>query len=409
MIDTRFPPQPHFIDVPLYPTKELPIFSEATSAEVLNGSLVSKFGGEREQWLVGDSASSLLREYFVTTEAKRSERVALPAFACQSLVDAVLDAGQYPVFCDVDEHASISLAAAEFAISHHCDTFIWPTYFGSKPRDETAIGALREADVAIVFDEAQSDPRSSEAATIRRNLEAGEIALYSFGWSKALAASGGGAIYCSKQDLTEFARLRQNVDDQPLASDDEARHVQGALLARINRFSPDFAVKNGFAAAPYDRLDMLLEARTHERNTNVRITPYHARHLLSRLASFDGERSNYIGRYDEIRETVRAVLGERSLTFLEGIDGTPTILALRTEADKRHDTMVYMATQGIQSTWYYYPLNCVSRYGKYEAQADAGSQAVAASIIILPFQSSHTDRQHDAVLGAIRKIPRSLR
>lgn len=382
MIDARFPPQPEQVNVPLYPTKEIVLPNEpSTSEAALSVALQEAFSCEPAQLVVGESASSLLRTYlYQTSETNDGLRVGIPAYCCQSVVDAVIDSGSNPVFYDIAADTSLTAEAVEFLAAEGCEICVWPTFFGSRERDQKLVDRLHEVGISIVYDEAQADMLSDLGSNTRRRLETGDIAIYSFGASKMLAGTGGGALY-ERYISDEVEGVRNSVSSEPMPEPAQAHSI----------------------AIPHQRnLATLLELREYEGSPNVRINPYDAAFALNQLDEYtQARRDSHDAAYEELRQTIAENFGIKTLSLMEGIEGTPAIVALNIAAEDRYDFMARLSSQAVQTTWYYYPINRISRYRDYPAQRDAGSAAVAESVVVLPFQWTHTDAHRDQLLKAL--------
>lgn len=405
MIDTRFPPESHQISVPLYPTKE--ISASGGGLKVYDQNAVQEFsnafGCRPEDTVLGNSASSLLREYLRLKVRNDKLTISLPSFSCQSLVDAIIDSGNLPQFYDLDENANVSGSAHDFVLRKGTDMFLWPSYFGTRQRDRTVIESLRERNISIIFDDAQSSPFSEESSNTRKDLHEDEVILYSFGWSKAFACSGGGmlcgisernhAVYKLREHITELSERNTSS-----TSDDEKKE--------LDTFPHRAAVGNpSYTQQPiYSKLDDLLEMRVHEGAELEPMSRYCVQQILGRLATLDHITIGHKKAYEGIRNDILGKLGLSSLSLLDSIQGSPTILALKVDNSLRYGMMEHFSQRGIQTTWYYYPLNLVDRYRCYPSQSLKGSLSLAGAVLILPLQPYHTTEQVMLLEDAVRDL-----
>lgn len=381
-IDSRYPPQLE-AKVPLYPEQTRELTSDTSKApETLQQRLYELFGDTSTITTLGYSASSLVSQYVM------NERVGLPHFSCQSLADAVIDAGATPVFYDINADATISDSGVDFALNEGCGTFIWPTFFGASWRDGTQIDKLRSNGLKIIFDDAQADFFSSDAQRTRESIRGDDTVLYSFGSSKLLAGTGGGAI----QGLKHNSRLASLKEEQRL-SHYGITAIEPSSLPVDNVVLPLFATQ-----------EELLEARGHIPITKHNIDDSDALSALQQIERHLTAKDRHAARYSEVRGAIIDSLGLSALRFIEDINPVPTILALRVDPTERYDMMSEFAELGIQPTWYYHPIHRISRYSEYLAQDDEGAASVANSVIILPFQWTHTDDQVEVLIDAINKI-----
>lgn len=381
-IDSRYPPQME-VNVPLYPEQAREITGDKSKApKMLHQKLTDLFGDASTVTTLGYSASSLISQYVV------NERVGLPHFSCQSLVDAVIDAEATPVFYDITTDATISDYGVDFALSEGCDTFIWPSFFGASWRDDIKINKLRNNGLKIIFDDAQADFFSEDAQRTRESIIGDDTVLYSFGPSKLLAGTGGGSIHGLKlnsrlvsiKEKRRLSHFRNTYDDSDLVELDD-------------KVLPSFATQ-----------EELLEARGHLVIKKLNIDNSDALSALQQIELHLTAREKHAERYVEVRDAIINSLGMSALRLIEGIKPTPTILALHVDPAERYNIMSEFAERGIQSTWYYHPINRIGRYNEYPSQDDEGATTVANSIMILPFQWTHTDKQVEVLIDAINKI-----
>ena len=113
-------------------------------------------------------------------------------------------------------------------------------------------------------------------------------------------------------------------------------------------------------------------------------------------------------RYNYIRTEIVEALGENALDYIQNMDEPPSILAIKVPPKIRYNVLSLLSAEGIQTTWYYYPINRINRYQKYISQEDEGSAEVAGSVVILPFQWRHSDLQVESLAKALRKIKGTL-
>ena len=368
-IDTRYPPQPQPTEVPLYPSRPHMEADPTTpdSVQQLSDTLQAHFGSETDNFVLGASASALLQAHLQHTSAARSQRVALPIFSCQSLVDAVVGSGSSPIFYDIEPDGSIGTRGVNFAIHEQAQTYVWPAFFGSRQRDQALIDRLHNAGSAIVFDDAQANPFDTISAATRASLTERDIALYSFGGSKLVAGAGGGALIAGG-----------DIDSLQTAVANNSNREQLEVSQPLEHFATQ---------------DSLLESRQPQHNPALAMAAGDARHNISQIQGTLNSSARHAERFARTRQAIAHALGKDALDYIGLVSDTPSIMAVQVKPRTRYDFMAALATQGVQTTWYYYPINRVSRYQCYPAQQDIGSAAIAASVVVLPFQWTHSDAQ----------------
>lgn len=390
-LDSRYAPQPESLKVPLYPEADIvEPGPENTKVELALGKELSlSLGVNPDSLILGTSASSLIRAYIAhkVSDERANELVAVPHYSCQSLIDAVIDGGGVPVFYDIEPDARVAQKGIDYAIRAGCSIFVWPTFFGASERNGELVSELRQAQINTIFDDAQADLFSAGAQQTRSQVQRDEIVAYSFGKSKLLASSGGGSLY------------------GPLGSDYSPVIRDLVLQAKPGQSSLQESVgHNQEPQFVFDTQDALLESRAHEGSPNLRMSELDAVNALRSLNRYLMIHQEHQERYRYLRDVLVKTFGETSLHFLQDIDNAPSILAIKVPANRRYEIMVRLSEEGVQSTWYYYPIHRISRYRDYPAQDDIGAIEVAGSIIMLPFQWKHTDEQVDTLARAINKL-----
>ncbi len=387
MIDARFPPQPTSLEVSLYKsdTREGPDSNRPTTELHQVLSRVLGLGDDR-QLLTGKCASSLLRAYTsgLTDLSHETLSIAVPAFSCKSLVDATIGPGSRPVFYDVDHRAEVVSRGVDYAIARGCKMFIWPAFFGTRNRDQQLVARLHEAGIRIVFDEAQANPLDAHDTT---DLGPDDILLYSFGKTKMVAGNGGGALVAGKDDSVASQVSRNMV----LAEDHTDSNLQ---LPRVSN-----------TQLAFDRQDLLLENLSPSVYSNSEIDNSSASPAIQWFTDYPAEyQKSHADNYELLSCGVRDFLGYAAMNLLTKVHGTPSICAIQLDPRSRYDCMSRLAEEGIQTTWYYYPISLLSRYRHFDAQPLFGTLDVASSVVVLPFQWKHGRDDIAKVVAALEKI-----
>jgi dTDP-4-amino-4,6-dideoxygalactose transaminase len=129
------------------------------------------------------------------------DEVVVPSFTFYASVEATVNAGATPVFCDVDPVTfCLTRETVERAVTDRTKAIVAVDLFGWLP----PLDDLRELGLPILEDAAQA--HGAERAG-RRSGTLGDAATFSFFPSKNLGALGdGGAIVTSDDELAEVAR-----------------------------------------------------------------------------------------------------------------------------------------------------------------------------------------------------------
>ena len=129
------------------------------------------------------------------------DEVVVPSFTFYASVEAVVNAGATPVFCDVDpETFCVTRQTVERAVTERAKAIVAVDLFGWLP----PLDELHELGLPILEDAAQA--HGAERAG-RRSGTYGDAGTFSFFPSKNLGALGdGGAIVTDSDELDEVAR-----------------------------------------------------------------------------------------------------------------------------------------------------------------------------------------------------------
>ena len=129
------------------------------------------------------------------------DEVVVPSFTFYASVEAAVNAGATPVFCDVDPHTfCVTRATVEAALTDRTKAIVAVDLFGWLP----PLDELRDLGVPILEDAAQAHGAEREG---RRAGSLGDAATFSFFPSKNLGALGdGGAVVTDDDDVAELVR-----------------------------------------------------------------------------------------------------------------------------------------------------------------------------------------------------------
>jgi dTDP-4-amino-4,6-dideoxygalactose transaminase len=130
---------------------------------------------------------------------RRGDDVVVPSFTFYASVEAVVNAGANPVFCDVDpETFCVTRETVEAAITEETKAIVSVDLFGYLAPDVTDLG------LPVIEDAAQAHGATRDG---RRAGAMGTAATFSFFPSKNLGGLGdGGALVTDDDDVAELAR-----------------------------------------------------------------------------------------------------------------------------------------------------------------------------------------------------------
>jgi dTDP-3-amino-3,4,6-trideoxy-alpha-D-glucose transaminase len=129
------------------------------------------------------------------------DEVVVPSFTFYASVEAAVNAGATPVFCDIDPTTfCITRETVAAALTPRTKAIVAVDLFGYLP----PLDELRDLGIPVLEDAAQAHGAEREG---RRSGTFGDAATFSFFPSKNLGALGdGGAIVTDDDDLAEIAR-----------------------------------------------------------------------------------------------------------------------------------------------------------------------------------------------------------
>ena len=406
-MDTRFPPIPKKVRVPLYPQKTRIDVAVLPNARMrLLQLLASELQCDTARIILASSASASLYIYLKATNG-HGKSVALPAFNCPSLARAIVMAGCQPVFTDIDANSSITMKSIQFAIEQKCQYFVWPNYFGMREHSLTMMNALRKAGILIIFDEAQSFPVLAGERDYT-DLSYADAVLLSFGTSKPLAGDGGGALYLPNG--TE--KLHNKISRMVRVTDMSSQYTERFKEAIINRLVlsfPRFVYKLGVKSLPYSNLDSLLNVTAKKWDTNLSMSKYVAKTSYKHLVTINNGLKSFEAHYAILSDKVKDLFGDNSLQLVDRVRGVPSILAIKIPKDERYSFLDFCSRNDIQVTWYYYPLSLLRAYKSSVAEPLNSTNQISESIVVLPFQWLHSNKQFKIIIRALSNYPETTK
>ena len=402
MIDTRLPPLSKRVEVPLYPQKtKLPVIATLASVNKLALLFTKILSCPIDNLLFTASASAGLYGYLKQLN-QPNIKVALPAFSCESLIEAVVQAGCIPVFTDIGPNVEVMIKNAKFAVTQGCNYFILPNYFGRRNPPERVMQILERGNIEIILDEAQSFT-ALKRNTNPREYERVKVVLFSFGISKGVAGTGGGLLYMRKPDKA-LKSLRRLVEFELTTNKSYFERLRNALVELIYLYSPKLVINLGLKGKFYDRLDLLIERSSVVNLVKIGINPIDAKVAYKNLKRQTKTASKHTRDWGELSDALSTKLGAGSLMFLNGISGVPNIVAVCVNPSERYQLFCNLSLNNIQTTWYYFPMTEVERYSSYCSEALINTPKVSSSIVILPFQWQHSVYQRRHLIQVIKGL-----
>lgn len=250
-----------------------------------------------------------------------------------------------------------------------CDIVIHVDFFGPRSNSKVEITKLIEMTNTIIKDDAQSFPISKKLPQYYHDTSL--IVLTSFGYSKPLAATGGGAmIFCGNQvapdlSLVNYAQLLQN------------NYFSSCLLDYTNH-----------------QVQQIIQQPCKPASIGI-----HQSNLTSsKLSQFNNKIAVSTDRYKQIIE----LLPRRATLPIHNITPFASIFAIY--CTDRANVAQQLAAQGIESTWYYLPLNSLDYFQHLAVLGNNNAYIISKHILILPFQAWHTNKQFNILIEKLSEI-----
>ncbi len=161
----------------------------------------------------------------------RGASVILPSFCCYSVLEAVLSAGCYPQFVEVDDNLNIDPVDVKRKINNKTKAILVPHLFGKSAQILKLKKIAQKNNLFLIDDAAQS-------IGVRNNEKFlgtfGDMGILSFGPFKSLSGIGGGAVLTDNSDtfekIKEFFKKREKTDDR-------LKPIKILLKSKFRKFS----------------------------------------------------------------------------------------------------------------------------------------------------------------------------
>ena len=177
------------------------------SVEKLESEIASTFGLVPKSVVAVSSGTAAL-QVLLTGAHLDNKHVALPAYACVAIENAIHGSGLIPVHVDSEKNSPLIPSALE--LTRETGAIIGISTFGHHYRFETETKALRIADITHSLGEGHKQRDFS-----------GDVAIASLSATKLITSGGqGGVILCKSESLAEELRDLRDFD---MKRDDKSR------------------------------------------------------------------------------------------------------------------------------------------------------------------------------------------
>ncbi len=303
------------------------------------------------------------------------DEVVLPSISFLGAAHAVVAAGATPVFCDVDPRTLNPTAEHLAATITQRTRAVLILHYGGVPCDMDDICRLVDAEgLALIEDSACS------VASLYRDRPCGtfgDIGLWSFGPVKIVATGDGGMIYCRNQQMT-------------------------AQLDRLVFLG--LASESGFSSRARDRWWELEVSCVGRRAVTNDIASAIGLEQLKKLPAFINRRRQIHERYDcelgsiaWLRTPPAPPAHAQSSYYMYWIQTTPAL---------RNRLAAFLRTEGIYTTFRYYPLHRVPLFASTAALPHA--DCAADSTLCIPLHQSLSETDATRVIEAIHEFGRTV-
>lgn len=405
-MDTRFPPLIERIKVPLYPVwKEFLIACKASlgnrSGERLDIFLESYYGANKQQIILANKGSSAFYLFLKAYAASQNSlvKVAIPAFFCPEVCQAILRAGCIPVFLDLTTSFMFDEKSIFFALRNGCQVIVWPQLFGTREPCKRMVEMIKNSPLIIVNDEAQSFPDFGY-----RPLFEPDISLFSFGSSKKIGGVGGGGLCVHNLELLKNIKI-----DKPdcHTNFNFFPHISSILKKTGRNLSYSIARKLNLCSQLEKNLDVLLEKKPFA-YAEMAVNELSSYQKSVNYAAIESMHENFdimLSETEDLKLEVKETLGARSLDYIQEIP-YPSIFALNCSTTQqraaRYQLSSFFSRQKIQTTWYYFPLSHLSFLKHYPCEELKFTLTLAESILIFPWHWKHTTKQRKFLKRGLR-------
>lgn len=398
VIDARFTARPDNIKVPLYPfmhNLDIRFILDNYKPGSLKEKIGDHFAIDQENILLANSATEALL-YYLQNSIKTKLKIALPAFFCPYFAGALKQAQHDLYLYDVDQTFKMNINSASKIVDAKCDMVILPDFWGVRDISEQLVDYFVKNSVSVVIDEAQSFPLSARKHIYKKDL----VVLFSFGKNKPLASIGGGGIaLCGS-----LSNQRINLE---AGSVGDMKAFISLCKQKIIKILLQHSRKLYEKVYPVEKhLDRHLHKQlSASQNTYDTFRPISR--LQESMAYYNWKclKSKLLkqGARTEILQQIFSSYRYNLQKPYEILMPYPVILSIL--VSDRYNFSTKMAACGIETTWYYYPLNRLAFFKDCVCEGTTGADYLAQNIIILPFQFHHTDRQFNRLCKALKENP----
>lgn len=302
------------------------------------------------------------------------DEVVLPSNGFIANANCVVDAGARPVFCDIGDDVPNARVEDILAVLTPRTKAVMVLHYGGYPGEVEKIAALcAERGIALIEDAAVSVASSAHG---RMCGTFGDFGVWSFDSRKVITTGDGGMVYVRDPEVARRARRL-------------------AYHGLEDRSSFTTAAKSPHLWWSFDIEDI------GRRLVGNDMTAAMGKVQLGRLGEFVDRRRAIAQRYDRALAGVPGIRIPPPLP--EGHLSTHYFYWVRFDSTAIRDAVSEdLLAQGIYTSWRYYPLHRIKRYGSADADLPV-TELVSDTALLLPAHQDLRDEEVDLVAREVIK------
>lgn len=295
--------------------------------------------------------------------------VAVPGYICKSVIDAIISIGLTPYLYDIDDEMVITEENLKIYCNLKASTaIILVNYFGRtdfKKIIDILITSKKYSNV--IFDEAQSFPLLS-----KQNQYIGEriYSVISFGHSKPICSLGGGALVAHSQYLNSAIKLNISIPKQQ----------RSTSFSTIEELASSYVVEH---VIPKE------------------LPQYAIQSIIKNISFFNYENEVFINFFKKFKFYLPPNISK----YLKKNPENQVNLPIYIE-NNRNRFMELLAVEGIETTFYYYPIDKISTYSNIVEKMGSldNCYRIFEHILILPINRNSNYKELSLLFENIERI-----
>ena len=173
-----------------------------------------------EYCVLMNSATSALMASIVALGLPKGSMIAVPTVSFSATVAAVIQAGHFPVYVDIDKSTTLSLDSLEKAVTEKEVSAVVFVQWCGNPGNLRAVEKFCESKgILLVEDSSQATLTTLEGGEIW-NGTLGICGVFSFNGPKNISAGEGGCVVTDSEEIAAYCRLTRNHGEAALVAND---------------------------------------------------------------------------------------------------------------------------------------------------------------------------------------------